>query len=158
MIRFAKNKVIAFDFSEALAFEGDTGPYLQYAMVRANKIVQKLGLDVGLGPLTPPQEMAEDPGWRKLSKEEGDELWGLAFACTGLRQMAEQVIRSEEPALLARFAFQLAQKFNAFYHRYPILREPDPARKALRLFVVQIFRREMAAAMELMGVPIPTRM
>ena len=67
-------------------------------------------------------------------------------------------MRTEEPALLARFAFQLAQKFNAFYHRYPILRESDPTKKALRLFVAQIFRKQMAAALELMGVPVPARM
>jgi len=157
MIKFAKNKVIAFDFSEALAFEGDTGPYLQYSMVRANKIVQKLKLGSDLGALRPPKE-AISGGWDALSTEEADELWSLAYTCTGLRQTAEQVMRAEEPALLARFAFQLAQKFNAFYHRYPILRESDPTKKALRLFVVQIFRKQMTAALELMGVPVPARM
>ena len=157
MIKFAKNKVIAFDFSEALAFEGDTGPYLQYSIVRANKIVQKLELGLDLGALRPPKE-AISGGWEALSTAEADELWSLAYTCTGLQQIAEQVMRAEEPALLARFAFQLAQKFNAFYHRYPILRESDPTKKALRLFVVQIFRKQMAAALELMGVPVPARM
>jgi arginyl-tRNA synthetase len=158
MIKFAKNKVIAFDFSEALAFEGDTGPYLQYAMVRANKIVQKMGLKPELGALGPPKELIDGNGWQQLSKEEADEIWSLAFTSTGLRQVAEQVTRAEEPALLARFAFQLAQKFNAFYHRYPILREPDRTKQAMRLFVVQVFRRQMAAALELMGVSVPARM
>ena len=157
MIKFAKNKVIAFDFSEALAFEGDTGPYLQYSIVRANKIVQKLELGLDLGALRPPKE-AISGGWDTLSTEEADELWSLAYTCTGLQQITEQVMHAEEPALLARFAFQLAQKFNAFYHRYPILRESDPTKKALRLFVVQIFRKQMAAALELMGVPVPARM
>jgi len=157
MIKFATNKVIAFDFSEALAFEGDTGPYLQYAMVRANKIVRKLGVGEDLGALRPPKE-ALSGGWEALSTEEADELWSLAFAGTGLPLVAEQVVRSEEPALLARFAFQLAQKFNAFYHRYPILRESDTTKKALRLFVVQMFRKQMTAALELMGVPVPAQM
>ncbi len=158
MIKFTKNKVIAFDFSEALAFEGDTGPYLQYAMVRANKIIQKVGLESELGPLTPPAELTDGKGFEKLTKEEANELWSLAFTSTGLPQVADQVTRAEEPALLARFAFQLAQKFNAFYHRYPILRESDATKKAMRLFVVQIFRRQMAAAMQLLGVSVPTRM
>ncbi len=158
MIKFAKNKVIAFDFSEALAFEGDTGPYLQYAMVRANKIIQKMGLEPELGPLTPPAELMDGKGWKELTKEEANELWSLAFTSTALPQVAEQVTRAEEPALLARFAFQLAQKFNAFYHQYPILRESDPTKKAMRLFVVQIFRRQMAAALQLLGVSVPDRM
>ena len=158
MIKFAKNKVIAFDFSEALAFEGDTGPYLQYAMVRANKIIQKMGLEPELGPLTPPAELMDGRGWKELTKEEANELWSLAFTSTALPQVAEQVTRAEEPALLARFAFQLAQKFNAFYHQYPILRESDPTKKAMRLFVVQIFRRQMAAALQLLGVSVPARM
>jgi arginyl-tRNA synthetase len=158
MIKFAKTKVIAFDFSEALAFEGDTGPYLQYAMVRANKIIQKMGLEPELGPLTPPPEVMDGRGWKELTKEEADELWSLAFTSTALPQVAEQVTRAEEPALLARFAFQLAQKFNAFYHQYPIIRESDPTKKAMRLFVVQIFRRQMAAALQLLGVSVPARM
>ncbi len=158
MIKFTKNKVIAFDFSEALAFEGDTGPYLQYAMVRANKIIHKMGLETELGPLTLPTELMDGKGWKELPKEEANELWSLAFASTALPQVAEQVTHAEEPALLARFAFQLAQKFNAFYHRYPILRETDPTKKAMRLFVVQIFRRQMAAALELLGVAVPARM
>ena len=158
MIKFAKNKVIAFDFSEALAFEGDTGPYLQYAMVRANKIIQKMGLEPELGPLMPPPELIDGQGWKELTKEEADELWSLAFASTALPQVAEQVTRAEEPALLARFAFQLAQKFNAFYHQYPILRESDPTKKSMRLFVVQIFRRQMATALQLLGVSVPARM
>jgi arginyl-tRNA synthetase len=157
MIKFATNKVIAFDFAEALAFEGDTGPYLQYAMVRANKIVQKLGVGDDLEALRPPKE-ALTGGWDALTDEEADELWSLAFTCTGLSLVAGEVVRSEEPALLARFAFQLAQKFNAFYHRYPIWRESDATKKALRLFVVQIFRKQMTVALELMGVPVPARM
>ena len=158
MLKFTKNKVIAFDFSEALAFEGETGPYLQYAMVRANKIIQKMGLELELGPPTPPAALMDGKGWKELAEEEANELWSLAFASTGLAQVAEQVTRAEEPALLARFAFQLAQKFNAFYHRYPILKESDPTKKALRLFVVQIFRQQMAAAMQLLGVSVPARM
>ena len=158
MIKFAKNKVIAFDFSEALAFEGDTGPYLQYAMVRANKIIQKMGLEPELRPLTPPAELMDGRGWKELTKEEAGELWSLAFTSTALPQVAKQVTRAQEPALLARFAFQLAQKFNAFYHQYPILRESDPTKKAMRFFVVQIFRRQMAAALQLLGVSVPARM
>jgi arginyl-tRNA synthetase len=158
MIKYTKNKVIAFDFSEALSFEGDSGPYLQYAMVRANKIVQKMGLDPALDSLSLTSEDVAKLDWNSMSQEEGDEIWSLAHFSTRLAQVAEQVKRTEEPSHLARFALQLAQKFNAFYHLYPILREEDPSKQALRLFVVQVFRRQMARALDLMGIPIPERM
>jgi arginyl-tRNA synthetase len=158
MIKYTKNKVIAFDFSEALNFEGDSGPYLQYAMVRANKIVQKMGLDGDINSLRLPKEETEKLDWAALSQEESDEIWSLAFAATRLAEVAEQVKRTEEPSHLARFALQLAQKFSAFYHRYSILRETNPAKQALRLFVVQVFRRQMARTLDLMGIPIPERM
>ena len=117
-----------------------------------------MGLEPELGRLTPPAELMDGRGWKELTKEEAGELWSLAFTSTALPQVAEQVTRAQEPALLARFAFQLAQKFNAFYHQYPILRESDPTKKAMRLFVVQIFRRQMAAALQLLGVSVPARM
>jgi arginyl-tRNA synthetase len=136
MIKFTKNKVIAFDFSEALSFEGESGPYLQYSMVRANRIIQKMGLPMDIVPLALPAALVDGPGWQALSKDESAELWSLAFAASRLEQVAEQVSRTEEPALLARFSFQLAQRFNALYHRYPILRESNPTIQAIRLFIV----------------------
>jgi arginyl-tRNA synthetase len=158
MIKTTKNKIIAFDFAEALSFEGDTGPYLQYAMVRANKIVQKMGLDQGLDSLVLTKEDARNLDWASMSQEESDEIWSLAHSATRLAQVAELVKRTEEPSHIARFAFQLAQRFNAFYHRYPILREENASKQALRLFVVQLFRRQTARALDLMGIPIPERM
>jgi arginyl-tRNA synthetase len=158
MIKTTKNKVIAFDFTEALSFEGDTGPYLQYAMVRANKIVQKMGLDPGLVALEPKDGDVQRLEWETLPQKESDEVWNLAYTATRLGLAAEQVKRAEEPSHLARFTFQLAQKFNAFYHRYPILREEDPSKQAVRLFAVQVFRRQMARSLDLMGIPIPEKM
>ncbi len=158
MIKYTKNKVIAFDFSEALNFEGDSGPYLQYAVVRANRIVTKMGLEANIGPLSPPSFLDKSEVWNSLDEQESDDLWSLAYSAARLHQAADQVTRTEEPAHLARFALQLAQKFNAFYHRYPILREADSIKQALRLFVVQIFRRQMTRALGLMGIPVPERM
>ena len=158
MIKYTKNKVIAFDFSEALNFEGDSGPYLQYAMVRGSKIVQKMGLDPDLHALSLTKEDVQKLDWESLSQKESDEIWSLAHSATRLAQVAEQVKRTEEPSHVARFALQLAQKFNAFYHQYPILREKDPSKQALRLFAVQVFRKQMARALDLMGIPIPERM
>jgi len=158
MVKTTKNKVIAFDFAEALSFEGDSGPYLQYAIVRAGKIVQKMGLDSAIESADLPADKMKDLEWKALPEEESDELWSLVHFATRLGHVAEQVKRTEEPAHLARFALQLAQKFNAFYHRYPILKETDPAKQSLRLFVVQVFRRQMSKALALMGIPVPERM
>jgi arginyl-tRNA synthetase len=157
MIKFTRNKVIAFDFGEALNFEGDSGPYLQYAVVRARNIFRKMGLvepaDYGL-----PGADQELPDWKGLESQEANELWDLAFAASRLAAATSEARRAEEPAVLARFARELAQKFNAFYHRYPIMNEPDPTRKALRLLVTRIFHRQAKAALELMGIPVPERM
>jgi arginyl-tRNA synthetase len=158
MIKYTKNKVIAFDFSEALNFEGDSGPYLQYAMVRANKIVQKMGLPPQPSSISLTKEDVGKLDWSSVPENESDEIWSLVLSSTQLPEVAEQVKRTEEPSHVARFALQLAQKFNAFYHRYPILREEDAAKQALRLFAVQVFRRQMARALDLMGIPIPERM
>jgi arginyl-tRNA synthetase len=158
LIKYTKNKVIAFDFSEALNFEGDSGPYLQYAMVRANKIVQKMGLPLELGSSSLTKDDLTRLDWTSTSRSESDEIWSLAHGSTRLAQVAEQVERTEEPSHVGRFALQLAQKFNAFYHKYPILREENPSKQALRLFAVQLFRRQMARALDLMGIPVPERM
>ena len=118
-----------------------------------------MGLDTELTSLCPPpNEHLESPLWKRLPTDESDELWSLAFAASRLREVAEQVRRTEEPAHVARFALQLAQKFNAFYHRYPILRESDAAKQALRLFVIQLFRRQMSRTLNVLGIPIPERM
>lgn len=158
MIKYTKNRVIAFDFAEALSFEGDSGPYLQYGMVRASKIVAKMGLDTRLGDLTLPEAASREDGWKSLDGEESNDLWGLVYSASRLPQVTDQVIRTEEPSHLARWALQLAQRFNALYHRYPILHEPDPVKQGIRLFSVQVFRRQLGGALDLMGIPVPQRM
>ena len=155
MIKYTKNKVIAFDFAEALSFDGDSGPYLQYATVRAAKILQKLGVDTegtivipdGLGAL-----------FEKLPEEEAEDAWSLIFGASELGATAESVVRTEEPAHLARFALNQAQRFNTFYHRYRIAQAEDLERKALRRFAVEVFYRQQSQALSLMGIPVPKRM
>lgn len=154
MIKYTKNKVIAFDFDEALAFDGDSGPYLQYAAVRAGKILEKV--DVVPGSVNVPDSLgacldAVDP-------EEAEDVWALVFSATELGTILDTVVRTEEPAHLARFALVLAQRFNGFYHRYHIASEPDETKRALRLLAVQMFYREHTRALELMGIPVPARM
>ena len=154
MIKFTKNKVIAFDFDEALAFDGDSGPYLQYAAVRAAKILEKVGATPN--DVTTPDSLGDC--FKKVGSEESEDVWALIFAATELATIVDTVVRTEEPAHIARFALVLAQRFNNFYHRYHIVKETDETKRALRLLAVQMFYREHTKALELMGIPVPERM
>jgi arginyl-tRNA synthetase len=153
MIKFTKNKVIAFDFDEALSFEGDSGPYLQYAAVRAAKLLLKVGAP---GGVVLPRGLRDR--FASLDEEEAEQIWSVVFGATELGEIARAVVRTEEPAHLARFAREQAQAFNAFYHRYRILQEPDESKRALRLLAVEMFHRNHTKALELMGIPVPKQM
>jgi arginyl-tRNA synthetase len=158
LIKFSRGKVIAFDIEEALSFEGETGPYLQYAVVRANNIFARLrerdGLDdAGIVGLL--AGAGRDP------IEQGDEaleLWGLVLEAARLDEVVDGSVRSLEPALLAKYAFGLAQAFNAFYHRQQILREERPDARAWRAAAVLYVRRQLTIALDLMGCQVPQKM
>ncbi|HTO77183.1 MAG TPA: arginine--tRNA ligase [Thermoanaerobaculia bacterium] len=149
LLKFGRNKVIAFDFDEAVSFEGDTGPYLQYSVVRADNIFRKLA-ERGL-PVEPSPGGLAGAAWE-------DDLWSMLLDAASTDETAERAIASLELSTLARHAFTLAQAFNQFYHRHPIAAEPDAAVRNRRLAVARIFRREMARLLELLGIPEPGRM
>ncbi len=152
MVKATTNRVIAFDFDEALSFEGESGPYLQYSLVRAKNIRRKLR-EAGLPDAVEPAEVAAlDPA---LFEED---LWDLVLT---VAQTGEAVARGAaglELSILARHALDLAQRFNAVYHRHPILQEEDAAVRAARLAAVQAFDRGLAALGEILGIPVPDRM
>lgn len=148
LLKFGRNKVIAFDFDEALNFEGDTGPYLQYSLVRAGNIFKKLQ---ERGIPEPDALAAEAGAWE-------DDLWALVLDASSLADVAERAVEGLEPSTLARHAFSLAQAFNQFYHRHPIVSETDASIRNRRLAVARIFQREMTRLLELLGIPEPGRM
>ena len=158
MLKFTKSSVIAFDFKEALSFEGETGPYAQYAVVRAANIFRKGGFD--------PEEFDRDPAARPattdlakyLTGEAENEIWELWLAGAKTSYIIDQCIATTEPAYLAKHAFQLAQLFNAFYHRHPILSEADEGRKRFLLATVAVVRRELTRALAVMGISVPAVM
>jgi len=154
MVKTTKNRVIAFDFAEALSFDGDSGPYLQYAAVRAAKIIGKVSAD--LDPPSAPPNLRQ--GLDALDTAEADDIWALIYASSELDAVARAVVRTEEPAHLARFALNLAQRFNGFYHRYHIANETDQTKRALRLLAVQVFLKQHRQVLALMGIPIPSQM
>jgi arginyl-tRNA synthetase len=148
LLKFGKNKVIAFDFDEALNFEGDTGPYLQYSLVRAGNIFRKFE-ERGLADAGAPADSGN--GWE-------DDLWALVLDAAAIPEVAERAVDSLELSTVARHAFGLAQAFNHFYHRQPIVSEKDPAVRSRRLAVARIFHRAMSRLLDLLGIPEPGRM
>jgi arginyl-tRNA synthetase len=155
MLKFTKQSVIAFDFKEALSFEGETGPYAQYAVVRAASIFKKAEID----PDTFCKGVASrDSGvdfGKFLSDESANEIWELWLAAAKTSYIVDQCISTTEPAYLAKHAFQLSQLFNTFYHRHPILSEPDEKRKQFLLATVAVVRRELISTLQVMGVTVP---
>ena len=158
LIKYSRTKVIAFDIDEALSFEGESGPYLQYAVVRANNIFQKLDERLGLDeramlatlPSAPPDA---------INGLDGDhELWNLVLEASRLDDIVEQVVRTLEFAVLAKYGFGLAQMFNAFYHRSQILNEERDDVRRWRAAAVAYYRQQLARVLDLMGVAVPARM
>ena len=158
MVKFSRGKVIVFDLDEALSFEGESGPYIQYAVVRANNILRKLAEREGIGEEALLAELDQHSP-SDLNGEDGNhELWSLVLEAARLDEIVDQVIRSLEFSVLAKYAFGLAQAFNAFYHRAPILAEERPATKRWRAAGVCYVRNQLTLALELMGVSVPSRM
>lgn len=152
MAKATNNRVIAFDFDEAVSFEGETGPYLQYALVRANNIRRRLAQE-GLPADVFAEEVVTLPYelW-------SDDLWDLILEVAQIGETVEKAAETLELSLIARHALDVAQHFNTVYHRHPILQEKDPQVRAVRLAMVQVFRRGLETLGELLGIPIPEKM
>jgi arginyl-tRNA synthetase len=159
MVKFSRGKIIVFDIDEALSFEGESGPYLQYAAVRANNIFHKLqeryGLDeaavVSAVTGTAPDVLVADD-------DEAHDLWGLILEAARLDEVAEQSVRTLELSVLAKYAFGLAQAFNGFYHKYSILNEEREDVRIWRAVAVAYYRAQLTKALELMGCEVPSKM
>jgi arginyl-tRNA synthetase len=159
MVKFSRAKVIVFDIDEALSFEGESGPYLQYAVVRANNIFSKLKDRTGLDEPAVVEALRSTPSEVLTSgDEESHDLWGLVLEAARLDEVVEQAVRTLELSVVAKYAFGLAQSFNGFYHRYPILNEERPDVRIWRAAVVAICRQQLTRALELMGCAVPARM
>jgi arginyl-tRNA synthetase len=155
MLKFTKQSVIAFDFKEALSFEGETGPYAQYAVVRAASIFKKAEIDPDAFCTSVAGNVFARDLIAAFAGENADEFWELWLAAAKTSYIVDQCIDTTEPAYLAKHAFQLAQLFNAFYHRHPILSEPDEKRKQFLLATVAVVRRELIRTLDVMGITVP---
>ncbi|HSB16094.1 MAG TPA: arginine--tRNA ligase [Bryobacteraceae bacterium] len=154
MLKYTRNAVIAFDFGEALSFEGETGPYVQYAAVRARNILRKLA---ERGETLPDfaKDLDEAAMKRQLASED---FWQLVLAISKADSAVERAIASGEPAHVAKYAFHLAQAFNNFYHEYPVLHEPDRERKTFLLWMTDYFRAQLERTLEVLGIEVPAYM
>jgi arginyl-tRNA synthetase len=154
LLKFTRNSVIAFDLQEALSFEGETGPYVQYAAVRARNILRKLG---ERGETVPDfaAELTSPALARQLTSED---FWQVLLAASKADSAVERAVTAGEPAHVAKYAFQLAQAFNNFYHQYPILIEEDREKKVFLLWMTEFFRRQLERTAGILGIQVPEYM
>ncbi len=157
LVKFNRNRKIIFDFKDALSFEGDTGPYVQYSVVRASNILRKIHEREGWTP-EDLKGKVDSLDWSFLEGTEGDHYWEIVSVGSRWPERVRQAVESLEISLLSRHCFSLAQKFNAFYHRYPVIREPDHNRKLARMLLVYLYREQMLESLETLGIPVPERM
>jgi arginyl-tRNA synthetase len=159
MLKFARNSVIIFDFEEALSFEGETGPYLQYTAVRLNSIFRKLKERSGIAEaeIVPPAggRPILPPG---LAERERADARDLVLTAASLEEEVLRSVAALEFSHLAKFAFLICQKLNGYYHKYPVLSEENEELKAFRLLTIRIVKDQILCALGLMGIPPPERM
>ena len=168
LLKFTRNTVIAFDFEDALSFEGETGPYCQYAVVRIRGIRRKGTEQIseptseqeklrreGLGALA---ELESIDAGKFLNAQESVAVWELLLQAGSLDHAADAAISAQEPAFVAKYAFQLAQAFNNFYHKHHILSEPDAEKRSFLLGLTEVVERQLIRALSLLGIQAPQRM
>jgi arginyl-tRNA synthetase len=157
LLKYGRTKILTFDMDEALAFVGETGPYIQNSVVRARNILAKIAAS-GQDPGTL-LDRAVDFG-AFLSGDEGEEVWALLLLAARSEEVAEQTVRSEEVSLLAKHTFALAQAFHAYYQKpqYSVLHAESDDLRAARTVVVDVFLRQMEILTGLLGIPVPERM
>ncbi len=159
LLKFTRTATIAFDFKDALSFEGETGPYCQYAVVRARNIFRKLRDQQPDFDICSLNHVDESAAAELFAGPEGNALWGSSIPGL-LARHANRCSRrcAKSPPFVAKYAFQLAQAFNLFYHHHHILTETDPAKKTFLLQLSRLVEVQLVAALELLGIESPEKM
>jgi len=153
LLKFTRNSLIAFDFKDALSFEGETGPYCQYAVVRIRGIRRK-GAEAGGENAT----LAAETVSQILGGADGNDLWELILHAGALDYAVDAAIGAQEPAFVTKYAFQLAQAFNNFYHKHHILSEEDAQKRAFFLALCGLVEAQLVRALDLLGIEAPEKM
>jgi arginyl-tRNA synthetase len=156
LLKFTRNTVIVFDFKEALSFEGETGCFCQYSAVRANSIFRKLE---ERGEVFDPKSLSDETLLRDVfATDAGTDIWSMLILASRLNETAEAAAVQNEPAILAKYTFNLAKSFNLFYHNHKIIAEADPVKRAVLIAVADSARRTLTAALSTMGIDVPAKM
>jgi arginyl-tRNA synthetase len=158
LLKFTRTAIIAFDFKDALSFEGETGPYCQYAVVRARNIFRKLAEQQPDFDLASLGNVDQKSAATLFSGAEGNGLWELVMLAGSLGLQIEAAVSAQEPAFIAKYAFQLAQAFNLFYHHHRVLTEEDAAKKKFLLQLSRLVEVQLVAALGLLGIEAPEKM
>jgi arginyl-tRNA synthetase len=153
LLKFTRNAIIAFDFKDALSFEGETGPYCQFAVVRIRGIRRK-GKEAGATDV----EVTKESAGKLLAGAEGNSLWELLVGAGSLDYGVDAAIATQEPAFVAKYAFQLAQAFHNFYHKHHILSEADEQKRAFLLRLTELVEAQLVRALGLLGIEAPEKM
>lgn len=159
LLKFTRNTVIVFDFREALSFEGETGCFCQYSAVRANSIFRKLSaMEAGDNGKRAELLLDRDAVRSVFDSDTTAEIWSILLMASRLEETAESAAAQAEPAILAKYTFQMAKAFNLFYHHHKIISEPDAVKRAVLIEVADAARRSLTESLALMGIEVPAKM
>jgi arginyl-tRNA synthetase len=153
LLKFTRNTIIAFDFEDALSTEGETGPYCQYAIVRIRGIRRKEEEAAAQRA-----RIERESVTAILNGPDGNVFWDVLLQAGSLDYSVDASIAAQEPAFVSKYAFQLAQAFNNFYHKHHILSEPDQQKRAFLLGLTELLERELVRALNLLGIQAPEKM
>ncbi len=157
MLRHTRNRVVAFDLDAALSFEGETGPYLQYSVVRARNILGKVAQTFGPDAIVA-DALGRDVSLGALPTDAVAEHWNLVLQFLRVDAVVEQAVETLELSTVAKHAYALAQAFNSFYHRYRVVQEQDEPIRRARTAIVRLYHDGMVRLLDLLGIEVPARM
>jgi len=141
ILKNSPEKNVLFDWDQALSFEGESSPYIQYSYARANSILKKIKLEKKFN-------------FNLLDKKEEISLIKLL---NEFQNIINKSLRDLKPNYIANYSYDLAQKFNEFYHNCPVIKENKELRNA-RLALVLCFTYVLKTSLNLLGIEAPEKM
>jgi arginyl-tRNA synthetase len=149
MLARDNNKIVIFDIDEALSFDGHAAPYIQYAHARACRILERAGW-------TSSAVLSSESSALDFGTLQAEEL-SLLQQISALPDEVQRAAEEHRPLRIASYVFELAKKFNDFYHACPVIDSPEPTRSA-RLALVAATRTALANGLALLGIDAPYEM
>ncbi len=157
LLKFTKNTVVIFDFKEALAFEGETGVYCQNAAVRFNSIFKKLE-ENALENAQNVISISDSNISEIFESEIGNDIWSLVTLASRLEETISQAAIATEPAILAKYNFNLSKAMHLFHHNHRIIAEENADKRAVLIVIANLARRALTSGLHTMGIEVPERM